>query len=208
MSTVYPRSISSNKSYKTKKFYTTSFQPISYYSSLSNLSPKNKKIINSFNQDECKENLDKKNYSIDIFRSRLNRTKPSPFYIHEKSVRLREEIDWINKLIYSKSNLNINKLIKINPSYLKNIDNVIKKEEEEREKEISEHLINEMRIENLTKIIEINNRLKNKDVLNVLISKRGIDNYNYKNFMYEMNKFKNNGINRWKNEFNRKFNEY
>ena len=107
MSTVYPHSNSSYKSYKTKKFYSTSFQPMSYYSSLSNLSPKYKKIINSFNnqkiseQNECKENIEKNNYSIDIFRSRLNRNKPSPFYIHEKSLRLQEEIDWINKLIYS-----------------------------------------------------------------------------------------------------------
>ena len=59
---------------------------------------------------------------------------------------------------------------------------------------------NGMRIENLNKIIKINNRLKNRDVL---INKRSIDNYNYKNFMYQMNKIKSNGMNKWKNDFNK-----
>ena len=202
MSSKYPRALSSNKSYKTNKYYSTSFQPISYYSSLSyQLNHKNKRNIN-----ESKQNYEDNNYSMDIFRSRMNKTKPSPFFIHEKSLRLQDEIDWINKLINSKSNLNINKLIKINPSYLNNnIDIILKKEKEEREKEISEHLINGMRIENLNKIIKINNRLKNRDTL---LNKRGIDNYNYKNFMYQMNKFKFNGMNKWKNDFIRKFSEY
>ena len=217
MSSLYPRALSSNQSYKSKKYYSTSFQPLSYYSSLSSqLNSKNKRIMNNSHKktktyqfdlkEENKENTFINNYSIDIFRSRINRTKPSPFYIHEKSQRLQDEIDWINKLIYSKSNLNINKLIRINPSYLNNnIDIILKKEKEEKEKDISENLINGMRIENLNKIIKINNRLKNRKTL---LNKRSIDNYNYKNFMYQMNKFKNNGTKKWKNEFNRKFSEY
>ena len=217
MSSLYPRALSSNQSYKSKKYYSTSFQPISYYSSLSSkLNSKNKRIVNNSHKktktyqfdlkEENKENTFINNYCIDIFRSRINRNKPSPFYVHEKSQRLQDEIDWINKLIYSKSNLNINKLIRINPSYLNNnIDIILKKEKEEKEKDISENLINGMRIENLNKIIKINNRLKNRKTL---LNKRSIDNYNYKNFMYQMNKFKNNGTKKWKNEFNRKFSEY
>ena len=220
MSSLYPRALSSNQSYKSKKYYSTSFQPISYYSSLSSqLNSKNKRIMNNSHKKtktyqfdlkeenkENKENTFINNYSIDIFRSRINRTKPSPFYVHEKSQRLQDEIDWINKLIYSKSNLNINKLIRINPSYLNNnIDIILKKEKEDKEKDISENLINGMRIENLNKIIKINNRLKNRKTL---LNKRSIDNYNYKNFMYQMNKFKNNGTKKWKNEFKRKFSEY
>ena len=214
MSLLYPRGLSTHTSFKANKFYTTSFKPISNYSSgCSQFYQNNKSIVNSYMENYIKEskennpeNLNNFNYSKDIFRSKINRTKQSPFYIHEKSLRLQDDIDWINKLIYSKSNLNINKLIRINPSYLNNnIDIILKKEKEEKEKDISENLINGMRIENLNKIIKINNRLKNRKTL---LNKRSIDNYNYKNFMYQMNKFKNNGTKKWKNEFNRKFSEY
>ena len=208
MSSKLPRPLSSHKSYKNNKYYSTSFQPITYYSFISTqLNNKNTRNINNpfpkkaKYQDESKQNND----SINIFLSRMNRTRPSPFYLHEKSLRLQEEIDWINKLIYSKSK-NINKLIKINPSYLNNdIDIILKKDNDEKDKEISENLINGMRLENLNKIIKINNRLKNRDGL---MNKRSIDNYNYKNFMYQMNKFKSNGMNKWKNDFNRKCSEY
>ena len=62
-----------------------------------------------------------------------------------------------------------------------------------------------MRIENMNKIIKINNRLKNRKTL---LNKRSIYNYNYKNFMYQMNIFKIIGLKKLKNEFNRKFGEY
>ena len=219
MSSLYPRALSSNKSYihNNNKFYSTSFQPISYYSSLnSKLSQENKMDLNfpypgktlylNESKENYEENSDKVNYNKEIFRSGVKRTKHSPFYSNEKSLRLQDEIDWINKLIKNKSNLNISKLIRINPAYINNnIDLIFEKENEEREKEVSEHLINGMRLENLNKIIRINNRLKNRDVL---LNKRGIDNYNYKNFMYQMNKFKYKGISKWKNDFYRKFSEY
>ena len=212
MSTTNTRSYSINVPNKNNKFYQTSFQPLSYYSSNpSQLTDRDKKPSRKFDQSGSKENYDdindKYKINMELFRSKMNKNKPSPFYIHGKSLRLKEEIEWINKLIHSKTNLNVNKLIRINPSYLKIADDLIVKDNEEREKEreISEHMINEIRIENLNKIIKINNRLKNRDSL---LNKRGIDNYNYKNFMYEMNKFKNNGINKWKNDFRRKFSEY
>ena len=213
MSLPYPRALSSNRPYKSNKFYSTSFQPNSYYSSLSyQINNKNKRSINNPFQKiktyekESKEENKENNYSIDIFRSRMNKAKLSPFYLHEKSKRIQDEIDWVNKLINNKSNLNINKLIRINTSYLNNnVDIILKKEKEEREKDISQNLINGMRIENLNKIIKINNRLKNRDIS---LYKKGIENYNYKNFMYQMNKFKNNRMNKWKNDFIRKFSEY
>ena len=212
MSTTNTRSYSINVPNRNNKFYQTSFQPLSYYSSNpSQLTDRDKKPLRKFDQSGSKENYDdindKYKINMELFRSKMNKNKPSPFYIHEKSLRLKEEIEWINKLMHSKTNLNINKLIRINPCYLKIADDLIEKDYEEREKEreISEHMINEIRIDNLNKIIKINNRLKNRDSL---LNKRGIDNYNYKNFMYEMNKFKNNGINKWKNDFRRKFSEY
>ena len=212
MSSKITRSYSINIPNRINKFYQTSFQPLSYYSSNpSQLTDRNIRPLKKIDQSESKENYDdindKYNTNMEIFRSNKKKNKPSPFYIHEKSLRLKEEIEWINKLIHSKTNLNVNKLIRINPSYLKIADDLIEKDYEEREKEreISEHMINEIRIDNLNKIIKINNRLKNRDSL---LNKRGIDNYNYKNFMYEMNKFKNNGINKWKNDFRRKFSEY
>ena len=212
MSLLYPRGLSTHTSFKANKFYTTSFKPISNYSSgCSQFYQNNKSIVNSYMENYIKEskennpeNLNNFNYSKDIFRSRINRTKQSPFYNHEKSLRLQDEIEWINKLIHSKSNLNINKMIRINPHQLNYNYNILIKEED-GERDISENIINGMRIENLNKIIKINNRLKNRDVL---INKRSMDNYNYKNFMYQMNKFKSNGMNKWKNDFNRIFNEY
>ena len=214
---MFPRALSSNKSYRQYKnnFYSTSFQPISFYSSSNYKLFKENETDNNFPyqrkttyQNESKENydenLDKINYSIDIYGSKVNRE--SPFYTNKKSIRLQDEINWVNRLIKNKSNMNISKLIKINPAYLNNnIDIILQKEKEEREKEVSEHLINGMRLENLNKIIRINNRLKTRDIT---LNKRGIDNYNYKNFMYQMNKFKYKGVNKWKNEFKRKFNEY
>ena len=212
MSTTNTRSYSINVPNKNNKFYQTSFQPLSYYSSNpSQLTDRDKKPSRKFDQSGSKENYDdindKYKINMELFRSKMNKNRLTPFYIHEKSLRLKEEIEWTNKLIHSKTNLNVNKLIRINPCYLKIADDLIEKDYEEREKEreISEHMINEIRIDNLNKIIKINNRLKNRDSL---LNKRGIDNYNYKNFMYEMNKFKNNGINKWKNDFRRKFSEY
>ena len=215
MSSKITRSYSINIPNRINKFYQTSFQPLSYYSSNpSQLTDRNIRPLKKIDQSESKENYDdindKYNINMEIFRSNIKKNKPSPFYIHKKSLRLKEEIDWINKLIHCKTNLNVKKLLRINPSYLKIADDLIEKEKEEREREIekdiSEYMINEIRIENLNKIIKINNRLKNNR--NSLLNKRGIDNYNYKNFMYEMNKFKNNGINKWKNDFRRKFSEY
>ena len=208
MSLQYLRSLSSSKYLSNNNFYSTSFRPISYYSSISSqISHKNKRSINSFKpkNNYSNETTDDSDInSINIFKTRIHRTKPSAFYMHEKSLRLQDEIDWINRLVFNKSNINFNKLMRINPTYINKTQNIVKYEDE-KDMEINQNLINNIRIENLNKIMKINNRLKNSSVL---LNKRSLDNYNYKNFMYQMNKFKNNELNKWKNDFHRKFNEY
>ena len=124
--------------------------------------------------------------------------------MHEKSARLQNEIDWINRLVHNKAHGNINELIRINPSYINKTQKLIKFEDDKND-EITAHMINNMRLDNLKKIMKIKDTLRNGSVI---LNKRHIDNYNYKNFMYQMKKFKNNGINKWRNDFKRKFYEY
>ena len=52
--------------------------------------------------------------------------------------------------------------------------------------------------------LTINKKSKN----NGIFSKNECDNYNHKLFMNEMINLRNDGIKRWKKEFNNKFNEY
>ena len=46
--------------------------------------------------------------------------------MHEKSARLQNEIDWINRLVHNKAHGNINELIRINPSYINKTQKLIK----------------------------------------------------------------------------------
>ena len=202
-------SLSSSKNLSKNNFYSTSMKPISYYSSKSFQSKRRNSIDayiskkNNYYSNKSPENLDKK-YSKNIFKSRINKSKPSPFYLHEKSARLQNEIDWINRLVHNKAHGNINELIRINPSYINKTQKLIKFEDDKND-EITAHMINNMRLDNLKKIMKIKDTLRNGSVI---LNKRHIDNYNYKNFMYQMKKFKNNGINKWRNDFKRKFYEY
>ena len=108
------------------------------------------------------------------------------------------------------------------------MNNYIKKEEEE----INELLRSKIRIEKLNNLFnEINNRNKQKKFnyirtsldynnnlypFNInrknknsrLFNKNSSDVYNHRNFMTEMINFKNEGINKWKNDFKNKFKEY
>ena len=75
MSSIYPRGLSTDTSFKANKFYTTSFKPISNYSSgCSQFYQNNKSIANSYMENYTKEskennpeNLNNFNYSKDIF---------------------------------------------------------------------------------------------------------------------------------------------
>ena len=219
----YPRSSSSYQR-TNNNFYITSLHPSSFYS------PKNNSIckanIRTYVMNDSPKSPNKDSYntiekSINIFRSNINRAKPSPFYNNEKSLRLQDEIDWINKIVSNKTK--INKLVESN-----NKNNNINNEE----KEMDTLLRSKIRSEELNNINnDINNKLKYKKFnyidyylnnrenlypLNIninsknkrLFSKNEYDNYNHKIFMNEMINFKNDGIKRWKNEFNNKFDKY
>ena len=218
----YPRSFSSYSRTATN-FYLTSLHPPSYYSPKNNLYTQNNYrtyIINSSpntsNRDTNK-NLEK---SIDVFRSNINKLRSSPFYNNEKSLRLQDEIDWINKIVSRKTK--INKIVEANT-----LNNFIKDDENE----IIDMLRNKKRIEQLNNINNDINRLKHqkynyidsylshredpypliittKYKKNGLFSKNDIDIFNHKVFMNEMINFKNEGINKWKKDFQSKFNEY
>ena len=50
--------------------------------------------------------------------------------------------------------------------------------------------------------------VKTKYRKNRILTKNDIDNFNHRLFMNQMTNFKNNEINRWKKDFNNKFNQY
>ena len=215
----YPRSSSSYQR-TNRNFYLTSLNPSSYYS------PKkydSKLNVRTYDINEYPINRDSNNYyekSINIFRSNINRAKPSPFYNNEKTLRLQDEIDWINKIVSGKT--------KINKFIIDTRNNNINNEENES----NTLLRSKMRLQLLNNINnEMNNRTKcnkynyidyffdnrkNPYPLNIniqsknngIFSKNECENYNHKLFMNEMINFKNDGINRWKNEFYSKFSEY
>ena len=220
-----PRSLSSSNMKANTNFYLTTLHPPSFYS------PRRLPIFQSlgktyttdyfpFNKDKDDNNIYNEK-SIDIFRSNINKSKASPFYNNEKSLRIQDEIDLLNKLISGKTK--INKLVETNSK-----NNLIKKEEDE----ISELLRSKIRIEKLNNIYnDINNRSRpinfnyirtnfdynsnpypfnsNRKYKNRrLFTKNSSDIYNHRNFMTQMINFKNEGINKWKNDFKNKFNEY
>ena len=223
----YSRSLSSSNRKTNTNFYLTTLHPPSFYS------PKRLPIYQplgrTYTTDYSPANKDKeKDYnniynekSINIFRSNINKSKASPFYNNEKSLRIQDEIDLLNKLISGKTK--INKLVETNSK-----NNLIKKEEDE----ISELLRSKIRIEKLNNIYnDINNRSRpinfnyirtnfdynsnpypfnsNRKYKNRrLFTKNSSDIYNHRNFMTQMINFKNEGINKWKNDFKNKFNEY
>ena len=74
MSLLYPRGLSTHTSFKANKFYTTSFKPISNYSSgCSQFYQNNKSIVNSYMENYIKEskenNPENLNNFIQIFYS-------------------------------------------------------------------------------------------------------------------------------------------
>ena len=156
----YPRTLSSSNRKTNKNFYSTTLHPPSFYSSrrLPIYQPLGRTYTldnSSVKNDKDKDKDDNNIYnekSINIFRSNINKSKASPFYNNEKSLRIQDEIDLLNKLIAGKAR--INKLVETN-----SMNNYIKKEEEE----INELLRSKIRIEKLNNLFnEINNRNKQK----------------------------------------------
>ena len=223
----YPSSLSSSNRKTNKNFYSTTLHPPSFYSPrrLPVYQPLGRTYTVDYspaikNKDKDDNNIYSEK-SINIFRSNINKSKASPFYNNEKSLRIQDEIDLLNKLISGRTK--INKIVETNSK-----NNLIKKEEDE----ISEILRSKIRIEKLNNIYnDINNRskpktfnyvrtyfdyfdnpypfnVKRKYKNNKLFTKNSSDIYNHRNFMTQMINFKNEGINKWKNDFKNKFNEY
>ena len=144
----YPRS-SSSYSRTATNFYLTSLHPPSYYSPKNNLyTPNNYRtyIINSSPNTSNRDNNNNLEKSIDFFLSNINKLR---YYNNEKSLRLQDEIDWINK--YSIQRKKINKIVEANT-----FNNFIKDEENE----ISDMLKSKKRFEQLNIINNDINRLK------------------------------------------------
>ena len=224
-----PRSLSSSNRKTNSNFYLTTLHPPSFYSQRRLLiyQPLGRTYTTDYSPTNKDKDKDKdlnniyNEKSINIFGSNINKSKPSPFYNNGKSLQIQDEIDLLNKLIGGKTK--INKLVETN-----SMNNLIKKEENE----INELLRSKIRIEKLNNIFnEINNRgkpnkfnyiktyfdynenpnhfnIKRKYKNNKLLSKNTSDIYNHRNFMTQMINFKNEGINKWKNDFKNKFNEY
>ena len=193
------------------KFYSTTLRPISYYSPKINNIPittyRTYTLSNSLSYlcpEKNRENNKKK-------------IRSSPFYNREKSLRIQDEIDWINNLIIRKN--------KINKFGVSNSNNYFSKDEE---KENPELMRSRIRLNQINQIYNDINEITYKEFKyndykdnncplitlakykkNEIFSKSEIDNYNHKVFMNQMNNFKKNyGINRWKNDFKNKFKDY
>ncbi len=222
----YPRSSSSYSRTGTSTiFYLTTLHPPSYYSPKNNLlfqQTNRTYTLNSTPMSPNKNNDIYNNHSknIDFLSSNKKRSRASPFYNNEKSLRLQDEIDWINKIVTKKSK--INKIMETNSTNYFN-----KNEEKElgnllRNKNTFDHLYNiknasynsKYKKFNYVDLYSFNDDnsipliISTKYRKNGLFSKNDFDNYNHKIFMNEMIKFRNNGLNKWKKDFNNKFNEY
>ena len=230
-----PRS-SSSYSRKSTNFYSTTLHPPSYYSPKKTLyfQNNNKTYTLDSSPKSANRNIDNSNNkekNIGLFNSSSNikRIRASPFYNNEKSLRLQNEIDWINKIVTRKAIINRNTETNSNSNSMNDFIN-------NEEKDISDLLRNKIRIEQLNNQLSNNRHNKSynlkykkfnyidpcsftkKDSIPLIIatkykksglfSKNDFDNYNHKIFMNEMIKFKNTGLNKWRKDFINKFNEY
>ena len=203
----YPRCLSSSKRINTIYNFTN---PNSYYLVIENPLPikHNRTYNNDFSfKFEEKNKCDTFNNSINIFRSRINKSRPSPFYNNEKKLRLQDEIDLINKIVGTKTK--INKFVEENAK-----NDLFKYEKNENYYQLRTERLNGTRYKKFNYIDIHLSHKKNPSIINKkyrknrLLSKNDIDNFNHRLFMNQMINFKNNGINRWKKDFNSKFNQY
>ena len=205
-------------------FYVTSLHLPSYYSLKKTPNRRTytinytSNINNSISNNNCGKNKN-------IFHSNIKKYRASPFYNHGKSSRIQEEIDRINKIVNGKSK--INKLIEINSmndftNNEENENNDLVRNKSKIRLEVLDNISNENYYRNIFKNNRNNNNcylnynrkinfpsnLKSRNKMNGLYRKNSIDYYNYKTFMNQMINLKNDVINKWKKEFNSKFNEY
>jgi len=212
----YPRCSSSYKRINTIYNFTN---PNSYYLVTENPLPlrHNRTYTNDFSfkseeKGKEKDKYDTLNNSINIFRTKINKSRPSPFYNNEKSLRLQDEIDWINKIVGTKTK--INKFVEENAKddslkYVKN-ENYYQL----RTERLKNGINNGARYKKFNYIEPHLSHKENPLIINTkyrknrILSKNDIDNFNHRLFMNQMINFKNNEINRWKKDFNSKFNQY
>ena len=202
----YPRSLSSHKRINTD-FNSTN--PNFLYSATEH--PLNLRHNRAYTSDysfksEEKDNCDTFNNSINIFRTKINKSRPSPFYNNEKSLRLQDEIDWINKIIGTKTR--INKFVEENAKndlfkYANNESYYQVRAEKNKGTRYKRFNYIDSYLSHQSPLI-INTKYRKSRIL----SKKDIDKYNHKLFMNQMINFKMNGINKWKKDFNSKFNQY
>ena len=208
----YPRCSSSYKRNNTIYNFTN---PNSYYLLTENPLPLRHigTLTNDFSfKSEEKNKCVTLNNSTNIFRTKINKSKPSPFYNNEKSLRLQDEIDYINKIVGTKTK--INKFVEENAkngslkyAYNENYYQL-------RTERLKNKMNNGTRYKKFNYIEPQLRHKKNPLIINKkyrsnrILSKNDIDNFNHRLFMNQMNNFKNNEVNRWKKDFISKFNQY
>ena len=223
-----PRSFSPTYDCSKTNFYTTTLHPMSYYSPKRNLEqiyPKFNKTYSSnfypeyIDKNVKNSNLEKSIDNINDYKVYNKRERASPFYRDEKSIRLQEEIDWMNNRVVGKSRINKmrgsnsfcdlinNKGNDMNGSscYLTNGGQLNNdKNKRKKYKKFNDSIDSYLSYNKAPDPLIITTKYKKSGAF----INRDLDKYNYNIFMKQMNNFKNNGINRWRKEFNKKFNQY
>ena len=219
----YPRSSSSSSCKRIKNnFYTKKLQSPPYTTPrrVPIYQPRRTYTTNYKSQVRNTDDNSFSEKSINIFRSKINKLRTTPFYTNEKSLRIQDEIDYINKIVSRKTK--VNKLCYTNT--INNIKNNNEASNLLRSKiklEQFDNIKNEIANRNIpTKFnyigTEPNYKENNPYIFNTnkkykrkgLFSSNAADYYNHKTFMNEMINFKNNNINKWRIEFNKNFGKY
>ena len=225
-----PRSFSPTYEGLKTNFYTTTLHPMSYYSPKRNLDQINPKFNNTYtsnfypgykDKNVKNSNFEKSLDNINDYKVYNNRERASPFYRDEKSIRLQEEIDLMNNIVAGKSKINKMRGSKsfcelINNSgndmngsscYLTKggqLNNAKNKFKRKKYKKFNDSIDSYLSYNKVPEPLIITTKYRKSGAF----IKNNIDKNNYSLFMKQMNNFKKNGINRWRKEFNKKFNQY
>jgi hypothetical protein len=225
-----PRSLSPTYEGSKTNFYTTTLHPMSYYSPRRNLQQICPKINNTYTSNFYPEyidknvqnnNLEKSIDNINDYKTYNNRERASPFYRDEKSIRLQEEIDWMNAVVAGKSkihkmhgsnsfcelinnsrnDMNGSSCYLAKGGQLNDFKNRIKRKKYKKFNDSIDSYLSYNKAPDPLIITP-------KYIKSGTFTKNNLDKYNYNLFMKQMINFRNNGIYRWRKEFNKKFNQY
>ena len=225
-----PRALSPTSEGSVKNFYTTTLHPMSYYSPKRNLEKICPKLNNTYTsnfypdyieKNKKNSNLEKIIDNINDYKAYNKRERASPFYRDEKSIRLQEEIDRMNNIVAGKSriskmhgsnslcdlinssrnDMNGSSCCLTNGGKLNDVKNRIKRKKYKKFNDSIDSYYSYKKTPDpliiTTKYIKSGTFIKND-----------LDKHNYNLFMKQMINFRNNGINRWRKEFNKKYNQY